>query len=79
MTYLYVPGTENKFTGNYAINPANGEEVPIWEADYVLEGYGFGAVMGVPCTVDERDFEFAKKFGLPIKEVLSVNLNSKDL
>lgn len=78
VTYLAVPGTENKFTGKYAINPANGEEVPIWEADYVLEGYGTGAVMGVPAH-DERDFEFAKKFGLPIKEVLSVNLNSKDL
>ncbi|MEZ4210978.1 MAG: class I tRNA ligase family protein [Candidatus Paceibacterota bacterium] len=69
VTYLAVPGTENKFTGKYAINPANGEEVPVWEADYVLEGYGTGAVMGVPAH-DERDFDFAKKFDLPIKEVI---------
>ncbi len=69
VTYLAIPGGENTFTGKYAINPANDEEVPIWEADYVLEGYGTGAVMGVPAH-DERDFEFAKKFGLPIKEVI---------
>lgn len=69
VTYLAVPGAENKFTGKYAINPANGEEVPVWEADYVLEGYGTGAVMGVPAH-DERDFEFAKKNSLEIKEVI---------
>lgn len=78
VTYLAIPGAENKFTGKYAINPANGEEVPIWEADYVLEGYGTGAVMAVPAH-DERDFEFAKKFGLKIQEVLLVNLHSDDL
>jgi len=55
------------FTGSYAINPFNGEKVPIWIADYVLYGYGTGAVMAVPAH-DERDFEFAKKYGLEIKE-----------
>ncbi len=57
------------FTGAYAVNPANGERVPIWISDYVLAGYGTGAVMAVPAH-DERDFEFAKKFGLPIKKVV---------
>ncbi len=57
------------FTGSYAINPANGERVPIWIADYVLGGYGTGAVMGVPAH-DERDFEFAEKFELPVIEVI---------
>ncbi|MCD6422133.1 leucine--tRNA ligase, partial [bacterium] len=58
------------FTGSYAINPVNGEAIPIWVADYVLAHYGTGAIMCVPAH-DERDFEFAKKFGLPIKEVIS--------
>jgi len=57
------------FTGAYAINPVNGEKVPIWVADYVLAGYGTGCVMAVPAH-DERDFEFAKKYGLPIKRVI---------
>ncbi|HRC28409.1 MAG TPA: class I tRNA ligase family protein [Candidatus Saccharimonas sp.] len=57
------------FTGSYATNPANGEKVPIWIADYVLWGYGTGAVMGVPAH-DERDFAFAEKFELPIIQVL---------
>jgi leucyl-tRNA synthetase len=56
--------------GVSVINPANGEEVPVWIADYVLAGYGTGAVMAVPAH-DERDFEFAKKYNLPIKEVIS--------
>src|SRR5215203_817191 len=55
-------------TGSYAINPANGERVPIWIADYVLVTYGTGAIMAVPAS-DERDFEFAKQFGLPIQPV----------
>ncbi len=55
--------------GVKAINPANGEEIPIWVADYVLAGYGTGAIMAVPAH-DERDFEFAKKFNLPIKIVI---------
>lgn len=58
------------FTGSYAVNPASGENVPIWVADYVLGGYGTGAVMAVPAH-DERDFEFAEKFGLPIVQVVS--------
>ncbi len=57
------------FSGSYAINPATGERVPIWVADYVLGGYGTGAVMGVPAH-DERDFAFATKFELPIVEVI---------
>lgn len=56
--------------GIHAINPANGEEVPVWIADYVLAGYGTGAVMAVPAH-DERDFEFAKKYNLTIKDVVS--------
>jgi leucyl-tRNA synthetase len=57
------------FTGAHAINPVNGERIPIWIADYVLMGYGTGAIMAVPAH-DERDFEFAKKFALPIREVV---------
>ncbi len=58
------------FTGAYAINPVNGERIPIWIADYVLAGYGTGAIMAVPAH-DERDFDFAKKFGLPIRRVIA--------
>ena len=57
------------FIGGYAINPVNGERIPIWIADYVLMTYGTGAIMGVPAH-DERDFEFALKFGLPIIPVI---------
>lgn len=57
------------FTGSYAINPVNGAKLPIWIADYVLVGYGTGAIMAVPAH-DERDNEFAKKFELPINEVI---------
>ena len=53
------------FTGAYAINPATGGKIPIWIADYVLAGYGTGAIMAVPAH-DQRDFEFAQKFGLPV-------------
>ncbi|MBA2662640.1 MAG: leucine--tRNA ligase [Bradymonadaceae bacterium] len=58
------------FTGAYAINPVNGKQIPIWVADYVLWGYGTGAIMAVPGH-DERDWEFARKFELPIVEVIS--------
>jgi leucyl-tRNA synthetase len=58
------------FTGAFAINPVNGEKMPIWIADYVLVTYGTGAIMAVPAH-DERDYEFAQKFDLPIKEVVS--------
>jgi leucyl-tRNA synthetase len=57
------------FTGAYAINPVWGKQIPIWIADYVLASYGTGAIMAVPAH-DERDWEFAKKFGLPIREVI---------
>ena len=57
------------FTGAYGINPVNGEQVPIWIADYVLASYGTGAVMAVPAH-DPRDYEFANKFSLPIKPVI---------
>ena len=57
------------FTGAYAINPVNGKEIPIWISDYVLAGYGTGAIMAVPAH-DTRDYEFAKKFDLPIIPVL---------
>ncbi|HNW76263.1 MAG TPA: leucine--tRNA ligase [Bacteroidales bacterium] len=58
------------FTGAYCVNPLNGQPVPIWVADYVLSGYGTGAIMAVPAH-DSRDYEFAKHFGLPIIEVVS--------
>ena len=57
------------FTGSHAINPANGKQIPIWTSDYVLGGYGEGAVMAVPAH-DERDYEFAKKFDLDIVKVI---------
>lgn len=57
------------FSGSYAINPVNGERIPVWIADYVLISYGTGAIMAVPAH-DTRDWEFAKKFNLPIVEVL---------
>jgi leucyl-tRNA synthetase len=58
------------FTGAYAINPVNGQLVPIFIADYVLMGYGTGAIMAVPAH-DERDFDFAKRYGLPIPVVIA--------
>ena len=57
-------------TGAFALNPANGERIPVWIADYVLASYGTGAIMAVPAH-DERDWAFARKFGLPIREVVS--------
>src|SRR5690606_655736 len=56
------------FTGAYAIHPSTGEEIPIWIGDYVLAGYGTGAVMAVPCG-DQRDYDFAKHFNIPIKNI----------
>jgi len=58
------------FTGAYAKNPVNGEDVPVWIADYVLTGYGTGAIMAVPAH-DERDYEFATKFDLPVRQVIA--------
>ncbi len=57
------------FTGSYAVNPANGQKVPVWVADYVLGGYGTGAIMAVPAH-DERDHAFAEKYNLPILDVI---------
>jgi leucyl-tRNA synthetase len=65
------------FTGGFAVNPVNGQEIPIWIADYVLMGYGTGAIMAVPGH-DERDFEFAQKFELPIPRVVASNLEQAD-
>jgi leucyl-tRNA synthetase len=63
------------FTGSYAINPFNGEEIPVWVADYVLAGYGTGAVMAVPAH-DERDYNFAKHFGLEIRQVIEGSMEN---
>lgn len=60
------------FTGAYATNPVNGEKIPVWIADYVMMGYGTGAIMAVPAH-DERDFEFATKYELPIIQVVAPN------
>ncbi len=65
------------FTGSNAINPATGEEIPIWVSDYVLMGYGTGAIMAVPAH-DERDFAFAEKFDLPVTEVIERPDDSAD-
>ena len=73
MTEIERMSTEKEksgvFTGGYVINPVSGEKVPVWIADYVLMSYGAGAIMGVPAH-DQRDFEFARKFGIPIREVI---------
>lgn len=65
------------FTGAYAINPVNGAKVPVWIADYVLGGYGTGAIMAVPGH-DQRDWEFAKQYGLPVIEVVQGGDVSKE-
>jgi leucyl-tRNA synthetase len=66
------------FTGTYAINPVNGADIPVWIADYVLTGYGTGAIMAVPAH-DTRDFEFATKFGLEIKCILEPETGDVEL
>lgn len=66
------------FTGAYAVNPANKKQIPIWIADYVLYGYGTGAIMAVPAH-DERDYAFAKKFALPIVDVYTSDDNEAEL
>jgi len=70
--------TEKKgmFTGKYAINPFNGEKIPIWLANFVLIEYGTGAIMSVPAH-DERDFEFAQKYNIPIRRVIVEDKNKK--
>jgi len=63
-----VKTISGEFTGAYAIHPLSGEKIPVWIGDYVLAGYGTGAVMSVPCG-DQRDYDFAKHFGLPIPNI----------
>ena len=67
---------EGFFTGRYAVNPFNGEKIPIWVGNFVLMEYGTGAIMAVPAH-DERDFEFATKYGLPIPSWLQPELKGK--
>lgn len=71
-THDVVPEKEGIATGIYAENPANKEKIPVWVANYVLSGYGTGAIMAVPAH-DERDFAFAKKYDLPIRMVICPN------
>src|SRR5215469_9081536 len=65
-------------TGHFAINPYNGEKVPVWVANYILMEYGTGAIMSVPAH-DERDFEFAKKYGIEIRQVISPTAVGEDV
>ncbi|MBK9485223.1 MAG: leucine--tRNA ligase [Chitinophagaceae bacterium] len=65
------------FTGAYAINPFDGREIPIWIAEYVLAGYGTGAIMAVPCG-DQRDFAFAKHFNIPITNIIGSHFNGEE-
>lgn len=65
------------FSGSFAINPVNGQKLPIWIADYVLMGYGTGAIMAVPAH-DERDYEFAQKFDIPIVQVIEPSDHSNN-
>ena len=65
------------FTGAYAINPFDGREIPIWISEYVLAGYGTGAIMAVPCG-DERDFKFARHFNIPITNIIGTHFNGEE-
>jgi len=65
------------FTGSYAINPFDGKRIPIWIAEYVLAGYGTGAIMAVPCG-DQRDFDFATHFNIPITNIIGNYFNGKE-
>ncbi|HET7117312.1 MAG TPA: DUF559 domain-containing protein [Hanamia sp.] len=65
------------FTGSYGINPFNGKKIPIWIAEYVLAGYGTGAIMAVPCG-DQRDFDFATHFNIPITNIIGNHFNGKE-
>ncbi|MBS1510694.1 MAG: leucine--tRNA ligase [Bacteroidetes bacterium] len=65
------------FTGAYAINPFSGREIPIWISEYVLSGYGTGAIMAVPCG-DERDFKFAQHFSIPITNIIGEQYNGQE-
>lgn len=65
------------FTGAYAVNPFDGKQIPIWISEYVLAGYGTGAIMAVPCG-DERDFKFAKHFNIPVTNIIGSHFNGED-
>ena len=65
------------FTGAYAVNPFDQKQIPIWISEYVLAGYGTGAIMGVPCG-DERDLKFAKNFNIPITNIIGKNFNGEE-
>lgn len=65
------------FTGAYAINPFDGREIPIWISEYVLAGYGTGAIMAVPCG-DERDFKFAQHFNIPVTNIIGEHFNGTE-
>ncbi|RFM29796.1 leucine--tRNA ligase [Deminuibacter soli] len=65
------------FTGAYAVNPFNGKQIPIWISEYVLAGYGTGAIMAVPCG-DERDFKFAQHFNIPITNIIGDAFNGEE-
>jgi leucyl-tRNA synthetase len=72
-TFIAVAGKVDRDTGKKVTNPATGEQIPVWEAEYVMDGVGTGAVMGVPAH-DERDYAFATKHNLPIKPVIMPSL-----
>ncbi|MEO8763938.1 MAG: class I tRNA ligase family protein [Ginsengibacter sp.] len=72
-----VKSVTGAFTGAYAINPFNGREIPVWIAEYVLAGYGTGAIMAVPCG-DQRDFDFATHFKIPITNIIGEYFNGKE-
>ena len=65
------------FTGAYAINPFDGKQIPVWIAEYVLAGYGTGAIMAVPCG-DQRDFDFATHFNIPITNIIGDHFNGRE-
>ena len=65
------------FTGSYALNPFNGHKIPIWISEYVLAGYGTGAIMAVPCG-DERDFKFAQHFNIPVTNIIGKYFNGQE-
>jgi leucyl-tRNA synthetase len=72
-----VKSITGAFTGAYAINPFDGREIPIWISEYVLAGYGTGAIMAVPCG-DQRDFAFAKHFGIPVTNIVGDAFNGEE-
>ena len=65
------------FTGSYVLNPFNGHKIPVWISEYVLAGYGTGAIMAVPCG-DERDFKFARHFNIPVTNIIGSHFNGDE-